>query len=79
MIRTNVFEDKEATMTSFLNGLNKDIVNVVELHHYLKIKDMVHITIKVEKQLEKKNCAKPASYLGSFQGWKSNFKKKSNA
>jgi hypothetical protein len=24
-------------------------------HHYLKIKDMVHITIKVEKQLEKKN------------------------
>jgi hypothetical protein len=31
MIRTNVFEDRESTMTRFLNGLNKNIVNVASL------------------------------------------------
>ena len=30
MIKANV-EDREATMARFLNGLNKDIANVVEL------------------------------------------------
>jgi len=29
MIRANVVEDKEATMSRFLNGLNRDIANVV--------------------------------------------------
>jgi hypothetical protein len=54
MIRANDSKDRKVTITRFLNDLNKDIVNMVELQHYLKIKDMVHITIKVEKQLEKK-------------------------
>ena len=31
MIRTNVVEDREAIMARFLNGLNRDIANVVEL------------------------------------------------
>ena len=31
MIRTNVKEDREAIMARFLNGLNRDIANVVEL------------------------------------------------
>jgi hypothetical protein len=31
MIRANVVEDREATMTRFLNGLNREIANVVEL------------------------------------------------
>ena len=54
MIRANDSEDRKVTITRFLNDLNKDIVNMVELQYYLKIKDMVHIAIKVEKQLEKK-------------------------
>ena len=29
MIRANVEEDREATMSRFLNGLNRDIANVV--------------------------------------------------
>ena len=33
MIPTNVEEDREATMARFLNGLNRDIANVVELQH----------------------------------------------
>ena len=30
MIRTNVEEHREATITRFLNGMNRDIANVVE-------------------------------------------------
>ena len=37
MIRANVEEDKEATMARFLNGLNQDIANVVELQHYVEL------------------------------------------
>ena len=48
MIRANVEEDIEATMTRFLNGLNRDIANVVELQHYVELEDMVHMAIKVE-------------------------------
>ena len=49
MIRANVEEDREATMASFLNGLNRDIANMVELQHYVKLEDIVHIAIKVER------------------------------
>ncbi|KAA3455817.1 Retrovirus-related Pol polyprotein from transposon 17.6 [Gossypium australe] len=41
-------------MARFLAGLNRDIANVVKLQHYVKIIDMVHMAIKVEKQLKKK-------------------------
>jgi hypothetical protein len=54
MIRANDSEARKVTITRFLNDLNKDIVNMVELQYYLKNKDMVHIAIKVEKQLGKK-------------------------
>jgi len=36
-------------MARFLNGLNRYIVNVVKLKHYLEIDYMVHMAIKVEK------------------------------
>ena len=35
MIQAYVEEDREATMARFLNGLNRDIANVVELQHYV--------------------------------------------
>ena len=54
MIRANVEEEREAIMARFLNGLNRDIANVVELQHYVELEDMVHMTIKVERQLERK-------------------------
>ena len=40
MIRANVVEH-EATMARFLNGLNRDIANVLELQHYVELEDMV--------------------------------------
>ena len=49
LIRANLEEeDREATMARFLNGLNRDIANVVELQHYVELEDMVHMAIKVE-------------------------------
>jgi len=49
MIRANVIEDQEATMARFLNGLNRDIANVLELQHYVELEDMVHMATKVER------------------------------
>jgi len=42
MICDNVIEDREATMARFLNGLNRDIANVVKLQHCVELEDMVH-------------------------------------
>ena len=49
LIRANVEEDREATIARFLNGLNQDITNVVELQHYVELKDMVHMAVKVKR------------------------------
>ena len=57
MIRANVEEDREATMARFLNGLNWDIANVVELQHYVELEDMVHMATKVEWQLKRKELS----------------------
>jgi hypothetical protein len=54
MIRANVNEDEEVTMTRFLNGLNTDIANVVELQSYVELEELVHLAIKFEGQLKRK-------------------------
>ena len=54
MIRANVEEDRKATMARFLNGLSRDIANVVELEHYVELEEMVHMAMKVERQLKRK-------------------------
>jgi hypothetical protein len=48
MIRVNVNEDEEVTMSRFLNGLNRDIANVVELQSYVELEELVHLAIKVK-------------------------------
>ncbi|KAH9657950.1 hypothetical protein KPL70_023287 [Citrus sinensis] len=58
MIRANIEEEREATMARFLHGLNQDIANVVDLQHYVELKDMVHMAMKVEQQLKKKGSTK---------------------
>ena len=49
MIRANVEEDREATMARFLQGLNSEIQDRVELQHYVELEDMVHKAVLVEK------------------------------
>ena len=45
MIQANIEEDRESTMTRFFNGLNPNIVNIVELQHYVEIKDLLHLAL----------------------------------
>ena len=72
LIRANVQEDREATMARFLNGLKKEIADVVELQHYVELEDMVHMAIKVEKQHKRKGVSKFNSGSKPFlkQSWK---------
>ncbi|KAL4271125.1 hypothetical protein GQ457_13G016240 [Hibiscus cannabinus] len=67
MIRANIDEDREATMARFLAGLDPDIANVVELQHNIGIDDMVHMEMKVEKQLKRKGAARP--YASNTSKW----------
>jgi hypothetical protein len=71
-------EDREATMARFLNGLNRDIANVVELQHYVELEDMVHMAMKVERQLKRKNT-RSFQNLGSSTPWRSNGRKDEGA
>ena len=75
MIRANVNEDEEVTMSRFLNGLNRDITNVVELQSYVELEELVHLAIKVQGELKMKGNTKSGAYLGSSSGWKLNYKR----
>jgi len=54
MIRSNVKDDREATMVRFMNSFNHDVAHIVKLHHYVELEEMVRIIVKVEKQLQQK-------------------------
>ena len=47
MAKEKIEEDREATMARFLEGLNREILNVGELQHYMELEDMVHMAIKI--------------------------------
>ncbi|KAL5834696.1 hypothetical protein ACOSQ4_014193 [Xanthoceras sorbifolium] len=76
MIRADVQEDREATMARFLNGLHRDIANVVELQHYVELTDMVHMAIKVEQQLKRKGSTRVGQNSSSSSSWKPNWSKR---
>jgi hypothetical protein len=40
---------KEATMAKFLNNLNFEISNIMELQYFVELKDMMHMDTKVEQ------------------------------
>ena len=40
IIRVKIVEDHEQTIACFLNELNKEIANVVDLHPYVELEDM---------------------------------------
>ncbi|XP_022899376.1 uncharacterized protein LOC111412685 [Olea europaea var. sylvestris] len=71
MIRVNVEEDREAIKARFLKELNRDIANVVELQYYVEIEDMLHVAMKVEKQLKRKGTARYQGGSSVSNPWKS--------
>ena len=54
MIRANVEEGREVSMAQFLNNLDWQITNMVELKHYVEIEEMIHKTININQQLKRR-------------------------
>ncbi|RDX81426.1 hypothetical protein CR513_37895, partial [Mucuna pruriens] len=65
LLRMNVLESNEATMTRFLDGLNREIQNMVELYHYTYLDDLVHQAPQVESQQRRHLASKKAYPNGS--------------
>ena len=73
MLKIDVKEDSEVTMARFLNELNRDIADKVELQYYMDLDEMYQIASKMESQLKRKG---KRGYGGSsFTPWKGNWKK----
>jgi hypothetical protein len=53
MMRANIVENARATKARFLSGLNSEIANVVKLYSYETLEEMVHMAIKVKRQLRR--------------------------
>ncbi|XP_042415164.1 uncharacterized protein LOC122004323 [Zingiber officinale] len=70
LIRANIEEDREATMARFICGLNHEIANIVELHHYMELDDVVHMAMKVERQLKKGVRSSSKYEAASSSPWK---------
>jgi len=76
MIRANVIEDREPTMARFLNGLNRDIANVIELQHCVELEDMVHMATKVDRQIKRRGSTHfQTNSASSSLTWRLNLKR----
>jgi hypothetical protein len=61
MIRTGTREDVEATMSRFLNGLNFEVRDRVEMVYYNDLQDLVHQAERAEQQIKRRQAAAPAN------------------
>ena len=52
LMRSNIDEDEDTTMARFMNGLNKNIAHLVELHDYKNVEELLQMALKVERQLK---------------------------
>ncbi|XP_029126278.1 uncharacterized protein LOC109793894 [Cajanus cajan] len=75
IMQANIEEDPELTMARFINGLNNDIRDVVELQEFVEIEDLLHKSIQVEQQLKRKSVTKKSSSNYNSYSWKDKNKK----
>jgi len=45
---------REGIITRFFNSLNRKIVNIIELHHYIAKENMVYIAFRIETVKKKR-------------------------
>ena len=65
--RARINEDNHTTIARFLSGLKLEIRNKVELLPYRDLNDFIQLSIKVEKQiLRKQSSQKQSSYYVSY-------------
>lgn len=65
MIWANIEENREAIIAKFMNGLNHDIIHIMQLHHYVGLKEMVYMVMKVERQVKQKGIVQKSPPLSS--------------
>jgi len=70
MIRAGMNEENEATMVRFLNGLNHNIRDVVELQEYVDMENLLHKANQVEQQLKRKGIMRRSSNHNNNFNWK---------
>jgi len=70
MIRARMNEENEATMARFLNGLNHDIRDIVELQEYVDMEDLLHKANQVEHQLKRKGFMMRSYNNNNNSNWK---------
>ena len=58
LLKVDMDDSEEAKIARFVSGLRRDIQDVVELQEYSSLGSLVHLAIKVESQLAKKNAFK---------------------
>jgi len=80
LIKIDMHEREESKMAKFVSGLRRKIQDVVELYEYSYLEKLVHLTMKVETQLSKKNHFKN-SYNDSYyqSSWKNKNKNKNSS
>ena len=70
-----MYESEESKMARFVSGLRRDIQDVVELYEYTSLEKLVHLDIKVESQISKKNSFKKSHNDGFYHSsWKNKIK-----
>ena len=72
MLRADISEDREATMSRFMGGLNRDIQDRLEMQHYVELEELLHKAILVEQQLKRRGSSKPTYGTGAVSS-RSNF------
>jgi len=58
LTKVNMHESDESKIARYVSGLRRELQDVVELYEYTTLEKLVHLTIKVESQLLKKNSFK---------------------
>ncbi|KAF8047422.1 hypothetical protein N665_3041s0001 [Sinapis alba] len=60
MIKARMDEEREATMARFIGGLNRDILDRVEMEHYVEIEEILHKANLIDQQLKRKGVMTPS-------------------
>ena len=71
LLKVHLKESEEALIARFVSGLRRGIQDIVELQEYSSLGSLVHLAMKVESQLVKKNAFKTSPNDGYYNNsWK---------
>ncbi|XP_068498347.1 uncharacterized protein [Phaseolus vulgaris] len=71
LLKVDLRKSEEALIARFVSGLRRDIQDVVELQEYSSLGSLVHLAMKVEGQIAKRNAFKNSPNDGYYNNsWK---------